>query len=156
MNYELTMRHLIYIAVTALTLAACGSKPTANDNSGSAAGQTKEQTNEPTTGAKGAFLFDTTVFNFGTILEGEQVSTEFVFKNTGKADIIISKIETSCGCTVPEYDKDPVKPGAKGSVRVRFDSNGKSGTQYKTVRIFSNSEDDIFELVITGEVKNEL
>ena len=90
------------------------------------------------------------------ILQGEQVSTEFKFTNTGEADLIISKIETSCGCTVPEYDKDPVKPGERGSVRVRFDSNGKSGTQYKTIRIFSNSKEEIFELVVTGEVKSEL
>ena len=153
------MRHLIYItiAATALTLAACSSKPSGGTDQ-NAAGTTTEtaKTVESETADKGEFKFDSAVFNFGTILEGEQVSTEFVFSNTGKADIIINKIETSCGCTVPEYDKDPVKPGAKGSIRVRFDSNGKSGTQYKTIRIFSNSKDDIFELVITGEVKNEL
>ncbi|MBR4440010.1 MAG: DUF1573 domain-containing protein [Bacteroidales bacterium] len=156
------MRHLIYIAAAAaLTLAACGSQPKGGNEQNNAAGtaQTADNTAPnaaPTTEEKGEFRFDTTVFNFGTILEGEQVSTEFVYRNTGKADIIISKIETSCGCTVPEYDKDPVRPGDKGSIRVRFDSNGKSGTQYKTIRIFSNSRDDIFELVITGEVKNEL
>ena len=141
-------RHLIYIAVIAIMAVACQSAPTGNQ-------QQSEQTIADTT-KKGSFLFDTTVFDFGTILQGEQVSTEFKFTNTGDADLIISKIETSCGCTVPEYDKDPVKPGERGSVRVRFDSNGKSGTQYKTIRIFSNSKEEIFELVVTGEVKSEL
>ena len=141
-------RHLIYIAVIAILAVACQSTPTNNQQSADNV--------EIDSTKKGSFLFDTTVFNFGTILAGEQISTEFKYTNTGDADIIISKIETSCGCTVPEYDKEPVKPGERGSIRVRFDSNGKSGTQYKTIRIFSNSEDDIFELVITGEVKNEL
>ena len=143
------MKHLIYYIATLLIFAiGCTSAPKSN---------TAEQDKKTDSVVnKGIFKFDITVFNFGTILEGEQVSTEFAFSNTGKADIVISKIETSCGCTVPEYDKDPVKPGERGTIRVRFDSNGKSGTQYKTIRIFSNSEDDVFELVITGEVKNEL
>ena len=142
------MKHLIYIAAIAVMAAACQSAPTG----------TKIKVGEETvdTTKKASFLFDTTVFDFGTILQGEQVSSEFKFTNTGDADLIISKIETSCGCTVPEYDKDPVKPGERGSVRVRFDSNGKSGTQYKTIRIFSNSKEEIFELVVTGEVKSEL
>ncbi|MBO7595457.1 MAG: DUF1573 domain-containing protein [Bacteroidales bacterium] len=143
------MKHLIYIVAAMLMVAACTSAPQGNQTA-------EQQQSTDSIVKKGSFKFDTTVFNFGNILEGEQVSTEFSYLNTGKADIIISKIETSCGCTVPEYDKDPVKPGNRGSIRVRFDSNGKSGTQYKTIRIFSNSEEDIFELVITGEVKHEL
>lgn len=143
------MKHLIYIVAMMLMAAACTSAPKGSQTA-------EQQQSTDSIVKKGSFKFDTTVFNFGTILEGEQVSTEFSYLNTGKADIIITKIETSCGCTVPEYDKDPVKPGNRGSIRVRFDSNGKSGTQYKTIRIFSNSEEDIFELVITGEVKHEL
>ncbi len=143
------MKHLIYIVAMMLMVAACTSAPKGSQTA-------EQQQSTDSIVIKGSFKFDTTVFNFGTILEGEQVSTEFSYLNTGKADIIIAKIETSCGCTVPEYDKDPVKPGNRGSIRVRFDSNGKSGTQYKTIRIFSNSEEDIFELVITGEVKHEL
>ena len=138
------------MAAVTLMAAACTSQPNGGSSS---AGTTTEAVDSA---LKGSFKFDTTVYNFGTLLEGEQVSHEFGYTNVGDADIVISKIETSCGCTVPEYDKDPVKPGERGSVRVRFDSNGKGGTQYKTIRIFSNSKEDIFELVITGEVKNEL
>ncbi|MCQ2976077.1 MAG: DUF1573 domain-containing protein [Bacteroidales bacterium] len=106
--------------------------------------------------ATGIFKFDTCIFNFGKILEGEQVSTEFKFTNVGNADIIISKVETSCGCTIPEYDKKPVAPGNVGTIRVRFDSSNKSGTQYKTIKLFSNCKDnEIFELVITGEVQDQ-
>ena len=78
------------------------------------------------------------------------------FTNVGNADIIISKVETSCGCTIPEYDKKPVAPGNVGTIRVRFDSSNKSGTQYKTIKLFSNCKDnEIFELVITGEVQDQ-
>ena len=97
--------------------------------------------------------FDTAVFDFGTILQGEQVGTTFTFKNVGKADLIIQKVETSCGCTVPEYDRSPVAPGATGTIRVRFDSDNKEGAQYKTIKVKSNSKDNIFELVLKGNVR---
>lgn len=97
--------------------------------------------------------FDTAVFNFGRILQGEQVTYKFHFVNTGKADLVIKKVETSCGCTVPEYDRTPVKPGGEGCIKVRFDSDGKDGTQYKTVKVITNCKDDIFDLVVTGTVE---
>ena len=96
--------------------------------------------------------FDTAVYNFGKILQGEQTSYDFKFRNTGNKNLIIQKVETSCGCTVPEYDRSPVSPNGTGSIRVRFDSNGKSGTQYKTIKVTTNCKDNIFDLVITGEV----
>lgn len=97
--------------------------------------------------------FDTAVFNFGRILQGEQVSTVFRFTNIGQSDLILQRVETSCGCTVPEYNREPVAPGKQGSIRVRFDSDGKEGTQYKTVKVISNCKDNIFDLVVTGEVE---
>lgn len=97
--------------------------------------------------------FDTAVYNFGRILQGEQISTDFHFVNKGDADLLIQRVETSCGCTVPEYDKQPVAPGAKGLIRVRFDSDGKEGLQYKTIKVVSNCQENIFDLVITGEVE---
>ncbi len=97
--------------------------------------------------------FDTAVFDFGRILQGEQVSTVFHFTNTGDSELIINRVETSCGCTVPEYDRSPVAPGKQGHIRVRFDSDGKEGTQYKTVKVTTNCKDNIFDLVVRGEVE---
>ena len=114
----------------------------------------QQQTNEVDTAEYPLIVFDTTVYNFGKILEGEQVSYKFDFVNAGKKDLVIEKIETSCGCTVPEYDKKPVKPGERGFVRVRFDSSNKEGTVYKTVKVTSNCKDKILELVITGQIDN--
>lgn len=114
----------------------------------------QQQTSEVDTAEYPLIVFDTTVYNFGKILEGEQVSYKFDFVNAGKKDLVIEKIETSCGCTVPEYDKKPVKPGERGFVRVRFDSSNKEGTVYKTVKVTSNCKDKILELVITGQIDN--
>lgn len=77
--------------------------------------------------------------DFGTIKEGDKVETTFVFTNTGEADLLISDAKGSCGCTVPEYPKEPIKPGKTGKMKVSFDSNGKPGNQQKSVNITSNS-----------------
>ena len=128
----------LIICVLFGVLISCGSQPKAPQSEA----ETVDTVNFP------EITFDTAVFDFGTILEGEQVSYVFKFQNTGKADLLIQKVETSCGCTVPEYDKKPVKAGENGSIKVRFDSHGKDGQQYKTIKVISNCADNIFDLVI--------
>jgi len=137
---------LTFAAASALALFSCTGSQTGQTNT-----STKDTVQDSTTGP--IIKFDTAVFNFGRILQGEQVSTVFKFTNIGDADLIIQKVETSCGCTVPEYDRAPVKPGQNGTIRVRFDSDGKEGSQYKTVKITSNCKDNIFDLVVIGEVE---
>lgn len=83
--------------------------------------------------------FEELEWDFGTIKQGEVVEHDFVFKNTGKADLVITNTKTSCGCTVPDYPKDPVKVGSKGKISVKFDSAGKSGQVEKTVAILANT-----------------
>jgi hypothetical protein len=137
---------LTFAAATALTLFSCTGTQTGHTNAPS-----KDTVQDTTIGPM--IKFDTAVFNFGRILQGEQVSTVFKFTNIGDADLIIQKVETSCGCTVPEYDRAPVKPGQTGAIRVRFDSDGKEGSQYKTVKVTSNCKENIFDLVVVGEVE---
>ncbi|MCB0482959.1 MAG: DUF1573 domain-containing protein, partial [Flavobacteriales bacterium] len=64
--------------------------------------------------------FDKDVHDFGKITQGEMVETSFAFTNTGEADLIISSAKGSCGCTVPEWPKEPIPPGGKGEIRVVF------------------------------------
>ena len=135
--------------VAMMIMSSCGGN---NANSGTQSASSADSSTKDTT-LQPEIEFDTAVFDFGTILQGEQVGTTFTFKNTGKADLIIRKVETSCGCTVPEYDRAPVAPGMKGKIRVRFDSDGKEGAQYKTIKVVSNCKDNIFELVLKGTVK---
>ncbi len=89
---------------------------------------------------------------FGKIAEGEKISYAFKFKNTGTADLVISDAKGSCGCTVPEWTKDPVAPGASGVVNVTFDSRGKSGMQHKTITLITNAIPNTKVLTISGEV----
>ncbi|WP_129716591.1 DUF1573 domain-containing protein [Pedobacter sp. SYP-B3415] len=92
-------------------------------------------------------------YDFGTIKQGEKVQHDFKFRNTGKTPLIISNASASCGCTVPEPPKEPIKPGAEGVIKVVFDSNGKEGVQDKGITITSNANPTMSVVHLVGEVK---
>lgn len=83
---------------------------------------------------------DKELHDFGTITEGAVVETEFIVKNIGETDLIITEAKGSCGCTVPEPPKEPIKPGDSAPIKVSFDSKGKPGAQEKTVTLTTNTE----------------
>lgn len=85
------------------------------------------------------FSFETEDHDFGKIEEGEQVEHIFSFTNTGDAPLIISAAKGSCGCTVPEWPKEPIAVGETGEIKVKFNSKKKPGIQNKTVTITSNT-----------------
>jgi hypothetical protein len=99
------------------------------------------------------FSFEKDTHDFGVIFQGEKVSYGFKFTNTGKTDLIINSASGSCGCTVPNYPKNPIPPGGSGQIDVTFDSNGKQGKQTKTVTLIANTIPNTTVLTITGEVK---
>jgi hypothetical protein len=80
------------------------------------------------------------IHDFGTITEGDTVEHVFKFANRGNFPLIINNITASCGCTTPEWSRDPIAPGSESFVRVRFNSRHKEGEQNKTVTIFANTE----------------
>ena len=86
------------------------------------------------------FTFEETEFDFGEIAQGDVVKHSFKFKNTGEAPLVISDIKTTCGCTTPQYTKDPVAPGESGEILVQFNSAGKAGVINKRVTIYANVE----------------
>ena len=96
--------------------------------------------------------FEKELHDFGAIMQGEKVQYSFKFKNEGKTDLIISSAAGSCGCTVPNYPKEPLAPGAEGKIDVTFDSAGKQGRQNKTVTLVTNAMPNTKVLTITGEV----
>lgn len=98
------------------------------------------------------FTFETENHEFGEIKQGDKVSFDFKFKNTGKSSLIISSVSATCGCTVPEYSKDPVNPGAEGIVKVSFNSEGKSGMTSKTVTILANTIPNTKVLTISADI----
>lgn len=97
--------------------------------------------------------FEQGLHNFGAILQGESVTHEFKFKNTGKTPLIITNATATCGCTVPEIPKAPVKPGDTGVIKVVFNSAGKIGLQDKIVTISSNANPPVSEVHMIGDVK---
>lgn len=96
--------------------------------------------------------FEQETWDFGQIQEGEKISFAYQFTNVGDAELVIRAANGSCGCTVPEFPKDPVPPGGKGIINVTFDSNGKTGMQHKTVTIISNTIPNTKVINVTGEV----
>ena len=97
--------------------------------------------------------FDTTSFDFGNMTQGEIRSTEFAFENTGETDLVISDAKGSCGCTVPVFPKEPIKPGSRASIKVTFNSDGKTGIQNKTVTLITNCIPSTKFLSIKANVK---
>ena len=98
------------------------------------------------------FEFENTQHHFGEITQGEKVSYDFKFRNSGGSDLVITQASGSCGCTVPEYSKEPIKPGGSGEIKVTFNSEGKSGMQSKTVTILANSVPATKVLTISAEI----
>lgn len=86
-----------------------------------------------------AITFDKSEHDFGTIDEGDVVETTFSFKNTGKSVLVITKAVGSCGCTVPEWPKQPIAVGETGEIKVKFNSSGKPNKQNKTITLTTNT-----------------
>ena len=97
-----------------------------------------------------SFAQDT--YNFGKATQGDVVKYTFKFTNTGKSDLVLSNVQASCGCTTPNWSREPIKPGASGEIQVSFNTAGKMGPQKKAITIAANTEPSITMLYIEGEV----
>jgi hypothetical protein len=98
-------------------------------------------------------VFEKTTHDFGTIKEGTQATVDFVVKNTGTAPLIISSVTASCGCTTPDWTRDPIAPGASGKVTAVYNSTGRLGNFTKTVTVKYNGESGTEYLTIKGIVE---
>jgi len=132
-----------YLAVVAILIVVCfscrkGTAVTQNGNDGS--------------GKYPIMEFTTKNHDFGEINEGDKVSYVFDFENTGTKDLLISNAYGSCGCTIPEYPTEYIKPGASGKIKVSFNSANKSGLQHKTVTIITNTKEKREEISIVASV----
>ncbi|UYZ62163.1 DUF1573 domain-containing protein [Hymenobacter weizhouensis] len=90
--------------------------------------------------------------DFGDIKPGEVVKHTFEFTNTGKSPLLIETATASCGCTTPNWTKEPVQPGQKGTIEVQFDSHGKTGIQNKEVAIQANTQPSITKVTIKTNI----
>jgi Protein of unknown function (DUF1573) len=144
--------NVIISMVLVALLVACNNTETKNNistnvvkNSNSANGELK-----PYTLPK--MSFEDTTYDFGRIIQGEKVAYDFKFTNIGRSDLLISKVSTSCGCTVGKYPKYPIKPGGKGKIEVVFDSKSKRGFQNKTITVLANTQPNHTILFLKGVV----
>ena len=96
--------------------------------------------------------FEDTEHDFGRIIEGESVSFNFTFTNTGKRDLVIADVSTSCGCTVPSYPKTAIRPGEVGVIKIAFNSQGRKGYQTKTIIVVANTQPNVTQLKIKTQV----
>jgi hypothetical protein len=106
------------------------------------------------TNALAKISFEETVYDFGTVKEGAPVNHTFKFKNTGKAPLLITDIRTTCGCTVPEWNKKPILPDASDAVNVKFDTKGKTDKQEKKITILANTIPSETVIILRGVVSN--
>lgn len=96
--------------------------------------------------------FDKKEYDFGTVNEGDIVETSYLVTNSGKTDLVITNAQASCGCTVPVWPKNPIKPGATGEVKVKFNTSGKPNRQQKTITLTTNTESGREVLKLKGSV----
>jgi len=95
--------------------------------------------------------FKETTINYGTIEKGADGVRTFVFTNTGDAPLIINKVASSCGCTVPKKPEAPIMPGDTGEIEVKYDTKRVMPIR-KTITVVSNAETPTVALKIKGEV----
>ena len=139
------------LAIAALVMSTACKNENASDKI--------DQTNVEKTMAENAasgklpvIKFDKTEHDFGTIKEGVKAETVFTISNEGEADLIIINAQGSCGCTVPDWPKEPIKPGTSAEMKVTFDSSGKPGKQEKSVTLTTNTKEGSEKVSIKAEV----
>ena len=128
------MTKIIYKTILLLALISCDQKSRETKNLNTSAIETDQTSNkEP------IISFDKKTWDFGTIIDGEVVEHTFRFTNTGTSDLVISSASASCGCTIPNWPKEPIAPGEKGEIKVEFNSNGKKDMVTKDITILANT-----------------
>ena len=155
------MKAIIFVSLFSITLIACNNEqPVNQDNQGDDSLITTDIIQNPISDKDTTldnsnlpvFKFQETSFDFGVLVEGEKVAHSFRYKNIGNSDLIITSVSTTCGCTVPSFSKEPLKPGDEAELEVVFSSSGKHGMQHKTITILANTQPNRTYLEIMAEV----
>lgn len=147
-----TMKHICSILVLALfLLSACGE----NKDNGMLSTDlvTSPQSATQSSGKKPVISFEKKEHDFGTLLQGEVVTYSFHFTNTGDMPLLISSVNSSCGCTVGDYPRTPIEPGKTGAIKVTYNSSGHHGFQSRSLTVMSNAIPAKTILRIKGKVQ---
>ena len=142
------MKRTFFItSLVAITLASCSSATDRIKSSDDAASGTEAMMD-----ALPTIAFVEEFHDFGEVQEGEVVEHTFTFTNEGEGPLIISNAQGSCGCTVPDWPRQPIAPGQKGQIKVSFNSTGRAGRQDKRVTLTTNAVPQSKVLNITSNV----
>ena len=128
-----------------------------SDPAGKAAKRAQEQARIESTAnmPKTEITFLETRHDFGVINDGDVVKHDFRFRNVGTQPLLISKVDASCGCTVPSFPKEPVPPGGEGVITAEFNSTNRTGKQSKNLLVFSNAQQDRISIGFDAEVREQ-
>lgn len=154
-----------FLVFTVLSVISCNTGKSPLENGGNSS---LNKDNGPKDGIidQGANLgpvtnmeFEEPIFDFGTVEDGEKVIHIYKFKNLGTEPLVIANAKASCGCTVPDWPKDPIEPGKSGEIKVQFDSSGKGGEggaqTEKRITVTANTNPPQSFLTIRGKVKSK-
>lgn len=140
------MKRVLLVASAALVMISCSSATDRIESNGA------ETASETMMEALPEIAFAEDFHNFGEIEEGVVVEHVFRFTNEGEGPLIISNAQGSCGCTVPDWPRQPIAPGASGEIKVSFNSAGRAGKQDKRVTLTTNAVPQTKVLNITSTV----
>ncbi|MCB0514484.1 MAG: DUF1573 domain-containing protein [Chitinophagales bacterium] len=102
--------------------------------------------------SKPIFLFNEETWDFGNLPEGDPYTHEFVFSNIGNEPLVISNVKASCGCTTPDWPKEPILPGEGSTIKVTYNTKGRPGNFTKAITITSNAVTPTKRIFIKGAV----
>ncbi len=135
------MKRIIFCAIAAFVLVSC--------SGGKQEGEIDSSVVENMTSIK----FEKDVIDFKRVEEGERVSGSFKFTNTGKNNLVIYEVNTTCGCTVADYPRGEIAPGESGMISVTYDSDGANGMRIaKQVTVNANTKPAKTQLKIMADV----
>lgn len=103
---------------------------------------------------KAKIEFETVVHDFGKIYDGRTAEYEFVFYNRGKVPLVLSNVQPGCGCTTPEWPREPIMPGQKSKIKAIYNPATYRGNFSKGITVQSNAENGPIQLTIKGIVED--
>ena len=143
-------------AILALALLAASCRNQDHDTTAETASSNQQQASEavkapPVTTVQ----WVDSIRDMGIVKEGEKIEIPFRFKNTGTEQLVISKVDVACGCTVAEKPEQPVAPGKEGVIKASFDSRGRPGPNHKTLTVHANTSEQMHTLIFDVDVRGK-
>jgi len=145
------MKKIVLLLFAVISLSSCETKTASSKINESNLESAKERDAKLSLGLP-IVEFDQEEYDFGTVVEGEKVEGVFKVTNAGKVDLIILDVKPSCGCTTPNWTKEPIAPGASGEIKFEFNSTGRVGVQNKSITVKSNAEKNTQVIRLKGTV----